>query len=400
MNGRRRLTSRRVAWLVATLVAVTACHALAELDLQTLAHQAGGTRVLCELTFDHPLTRADLDHLRQTQARPLQPPRTLIGQGSALFEVRARTATRLQADLLVAELTWLKQYPLAAAYSIHFEYVGDETPAELTFTIAVPRSATGRTLTALKARPDPPAQFETTTDPAGNRFLVLHYAGVAPGQMFLFDFDAAYDYDAEAIVEGSIAMLGDTPMPANWPDEVRPFLQPGFHLESDHPEIVAAAMPLSQTDRLDERVRNVLEFVGRTVTYDTPKKDGYFGGKFVYNDAWEMWQGALGTLQRGEGCCPDSAELKVALLRACGIPARTAVHNGHLYAEVWVPERGWLTDAPMTKIPVIRSPGPDNTSYMAWEPAVPVRCAGWSGRLTPFGESAGEGEGWIELPVE
>ncbi len=398
MSRRVHGLARRAVLLLALLLSVGG--AAADLDLQALARSAGGARIVCEVTFAEPLARSHVPRLKQLGLHPTRPFREFVGQETGLFATRAGQALRAVRDPLVAGVEWVRSYPQAAEYSIHFQYVGEHTLPELTFTIAAPRSATGRTLTALQAHLEPPAEPTIATDEAGNRFLTMTYREIEPGQMFLFDFAGEYDFDSEAILQGSVVMLGATWMPESWPGEVEEFLRPGLHIESDASEIVSAAMPLSQTDRLDERIRNVLDFVRANVEYDTPKRDGYFGGKFVYEDAWEMWQGALGTLRRGMGCCPDSAELKVALLRACGIPARTAVHTGHLYAEVWVPGRGWLTDGPMSKTPLIRSPGADNTSYTAWEPACRVRCARWSGRLQPFGEMSAEGEGWIELAVE
>lgn len=393
--GRRIL--RLMALCIAALLVVSS--ALAEIDLQTVARISPRTQIVCEVTFAGPLTRDQIPRLRELELRSAVPPRELVGRESAVFITQARTALALD-DPLIAEWRWLPTHQAGGLYSIHFQYVGEETLPALTFTVAAPRSATGRELTSLAARIDPPAPLQSSTDGGGNRFLTLAYHDVRPGQQLLFDFAVGYEFDTAAIVLGCTMALGPTPMPESWPEEVLPFLEPGFHIESDHPEIVAAAEPLATSDRLDERIRAVLRFVGRTVTYDTAKRDGYFGGRFTYRDAWEMWQGAVGTLRRGEGCCPDSAELKVALLRAAGIPARTAVHNGHLYAEAWVPGHGWLTDGPMSKIPLLRAPGPDNISYMAWEPEVPVRCAAWRGQLRPLEPPEAEGEGWIALPIE
>ncbi len=375
-------------WLLAVALAGLLCvHVSADLDLSTLAEKARNARVLVEVTFDAPLTAREVRGLRKQGLKPITPNTTaLIGRDKLVFETQAGQAMKLQGAENVAEVRWIKQYPQAAHYHIYFEYAGETTAPELTFVIATPRSAAGRTLTGLDCFVWPETDFTTATDAAGNQFLTAKLTEVQPGQQVLFDFYATYEYDSEAIVEGSVAMLGDTPVPQVWPEEVQPFLEPGFHLESDAPEIVAVSEGLETGERLDERVQAALRYAGGHTKYDTEKRERYFGGRYVYNNSWEMWQGALGTLKRGMGCCPDTAELKVALLRATGIPARTAVHSGHLYAEIYVPELGWMTDAPMYNIPVLRATGPDNTAYFAWEPEVPVRCVEWGGRVQPFGQ--------------
>lgn len=373
--------------LVAVFFALVATSiACADLDLKTLAQKAPRARVLIEVTFHGPMTAKHIPALRKLRLQPVTPNKDeVIGRGTSLFITQADAAAKLADSNDVAGVEWVKEYPVASHYFAYFEYAGEAPAPELAFTVAAPRSAPGRTLTELHPFVSPDAKLETASDDAGNRFVTATLTDVQPGQQVLFDFYAMYDYDTEAIVESSLGLLAETPMPESWPAEVAPFLQAGFHIESDAPEILEVAKGLASSDRLDERARAVVQHVGRSVKYDHEKREKYFGGRYTYQDSWEMWQGALGTLERGMGCCPDTAELKVALLRAVGIPARTAVHSGHLYAEIYVPERGWITDAPMYNIPLIRSPGPDNCAYFAWTPEAPVRCVQWGGRTQAFG---------------
>jgi len=250
----------------------------------------------------------------------------------------------------------------------------------------LPRSAAGRTREKVAFSVRPKTRTGIYRDSAGNEFMTAAFRDVAPKQEVCFDFEATYQYDCEAIMQGRQLSLGPTPMPKSWPSNIARFLRPGFHIESDAPEIAKAAEQFRSIERLDTRARSAIHYAARHVRYDTAKRDNYFGGKEVYADAWEMWQGALATLKRGMGCCPDSAELKIAVLRAAGVPARTAVHSGHLYSEFYVPGRGWVTDGPMYNIPLVRSPGPGNCAYFSWEPKVPVRCSKWRGRVEPFGQ--------------
>lgn len=377
--------TRTVALLLTALLAVGI--ASADLTLEDLSKLGRKNPIFVRVTFASPLGEKDVRGLRQLQLRPTtQNTRALIGRDTLVFATSGRTAVKLDQDERVEAVEWVRNYPAASHYWAHFRYEGDAAAPELTFTIPTSRSATGRELQDLHCFVSPQTEFSLQTDEGDNQFLIATFTDVQPGQDLLFDFYASYEYDTAAIIEGSVATLGETPMPDAWPEEVQPFLQPGFHIESDAAEIVAQANELATSNLLNERANAILGWVGQNIKYDTEKRDKYFGGRYVYNDAWEMWQGALATLQRGIGCCPDTAELKVAMLRAAGIPARTAVHSGHLYAEAYVPDRGWLTDAPMHNVPLIRSPGADNTAYFAWTPAAPVRCLTWGGKVTAFGQ--------------
>ncbi|MCD6360451.1 MAG: transglutaminase family protein [Armatimonadetes bacterium] len=375
-------TRRVVIAVLIALLCIGVTSVSADLTLEDLAHLGRKCRVLVRVDFTAPLTQSDIRELRNLHLRPAGAGMGgLVGRQTALFQTEAPNALSLERDPRIKAVEWIPEYSVAAHYRVYFRYEGEAAAPELTFTIATPRSATGRELEDLTISVTPPIEYSLVTDAADNQFLTAAFADVQPGQDIRFDFEARYRYDSGAIVEGSVLVMDRIPMPASWPGEVQPFLQPGFHIESDAPEIVALAEKLATSDLLDERVGAILRLVGANIKYDTEKRDSYFGGKYVYNDAWEMWQGALGTLRRGMGCCPDTAELKTALLRAAGIPARTAVHSGHLYAEIWAPGHGWLTDAPHYNVPVIRSPGADNTAYFAWTPAVPVRCVSWGGKM-------------------
>jgi len=359
----------------------------AELNLEELAAKCPSAKILAEVAFEAPLTARDLRQLRKLELNPITPNKdALIGRDTLPFAARASNALRLRKEDRVTAVKWIKRYPVAAHYRIYFEYVGEKTAPRLTFTVATPRSAPGRTLRSLESFVWPKTEFTTTRDEADNQFLTAKLTDVEPGRKVLFDFYAAYAYDTETIIEKSMVMLGPTPMPETWPEKMQPFLKPGFHIESDAGPITGLAERLKVGNRLDASAHAVLRHVGRRVEFDHDKRERYFGGRFTYGNSWEMWQGAVGTLDRGVGCCPDTAELKTALLRAMGIPARTAVHTGHLYAEFYVPGAGWLTDAPMYNVPLVRSPGPDNRTYFEWKPELPVRCVEWECDIQPFGQ--------------
>ncbi len=370
---------------VFALLAITLpMHAL---ELEEVTRTSPRLQVMLRLTTDGPIDEHLLRDLGNLRMRPVNPNRhSAIGATELIVIAPAGSLKKAGNIKAVTELEWLKQYPVAAHSFTYFEYVGHAPQEQMTFTIALPGSAPGRTRTAVHVFCRPDVQPTITADDVGNEFATITLADVQPGQMVHFDCFASYEYDAEQIMLRSAFFLPSTAMPQSWPAEAQPFIKPGFHIESESQAIRDAATEIKATKPagLDGLINATVQYVSRHVRYNNDKRDKYFGGKFIYNSPWEMWQGAEQTLKTGTGCCPDSAELKVALLRALGVPARTAVHTGHLYAEIWIPDLGWITDGPMFNIPLLRSPDADNHTYFDWSPRVPVRCAGWGGRPTPF----------------
>ncbi len=119
------------------------------------------------------------------------------------------------------------------------------------------------------------------------------------------------------------------------------WLAPQVHMESDHPEMVQAALPLRRSTPHDT-AHQAYQWVAARMTYA-----GYLGEDL----------GALRALQTGRGDCTEYASLVVALCRACGVPARmvggyftqrslaprpTDYHN---WAEIWLDGRWRVADA-------------------------------------------------------
>ena len=88
------------------------------------------------------------------------------------------------------------------------------------------------------------------------------------------------------------------------------------------------------------------------------------------------------TLSRGIGACPDTSLLECTLLRARGIPCRTAGRFGHFFTVLYVPGHGWVsTSIHPTGIPLFLAPGPDHVPYQKWRPAILLRTSRLESRI-------------------
>jgi transglutaminase-like putative cysteine protease len=107
-----------------------------------------------------------------------------------------------------------------------------------------------------------------------------------------------------------------------------------------HPDIMALADAIPEGGDVEETVQAILDTVTGALSYG-----GY--------DAED--QGAVNALAAGKGDCTEYTDLFVALCRRKGIPARSRMClldpalgvPLHTVAEVYLPERGWVTYDPL-----------------------------------------------------
>ena len=128
------------------------------------------------------------------------------------------------------------------------------------------------------------------------------------------------------------------------PYDVRKYLDPTKHIDSDDPFVNEVAMFLSQdTNDLYEVVYNVALWVNRNIDYNLST----LSEEVSRTSSW--------VLRNRRGVCAEMTSLFIALLRANGVPARyvsgIAYTNSplfdfnwgaHAWAEVYFPGYGWI----------------------------------------------------------
>jgi hypothetical protein len=113
------------------------------------------------------------------------------------------------------------------------------------------------------------------------------------------------------------------PDPKRLPRTMAVYLAPGPHVESNHPEIQAAATRLGAEEPTAwGRVKAIYLWVKETIEYEDNR------GKEI--------RSAVEALRAGKGDCDEITSLFVAVCRTAGVPARTVRVPGHCYPEFYL----------------------------------------------------------------
>lgn len=126
------------------------------------------------------------------------------------------------------------------------------------------------------------------------------------------------------------------------PDSLDKYLKSELNMEKDDDLVQAKAAELKASNEI-KTIENIFNFINRNITYS---RVGYVS------------MGARYTLETKTGKCSETAELFVALCRACSIPARYIVGHridaqvpvGHAWAEAYLDEIGWIPFDPTPSI--------------------------------------------------
>jgi len=173
-------------------------------------------------------------------------------------------------------------------------------------------------------------------DRPGNRVVQVELLPLRPGEKVLLDWT-------------SVVLVGhrsfrDVPkralLPAQWPDEARPWLAASLCAESDDPRIRRVAASIRDTSA------DVVAIIAQTLTWMSDQKTEGRPMCSVFD--------AVQALDHS-GSCLSNANLATALLRANGIPAR--ILGGypswswdplgcHFIVEAYVPAYGWFPIEP------------------------------------------------------
>jgi hypothetical protein len=342
-------------------------------------------KVIVEITFEH---LASLQTLQKIDKLGFFSQNFgilgVLGKKQGYFTGRAGNLHNLYKSDLPIKVRPLLQFEMAGIYRVHFKVVDKDYTGTVAFNISSPRDSFGKQLIHLEEQISPPVNYTRRIDTAGNKWIDIDL-NVEQGQRELkLDFFFVYNVNMAKLVEHALAMV-----PINEP--LRPIvskqalnmLQASPKIDSDSFIINSLAYDLFNRNHNSSARSNYLiikKYIKENLPYDYKKRSKFFGGKMVYTAMEQMYNHPEATLQQGFAACPSVSVLETALLRAGGVPARTAGRWGHFFTELYMPGRGWLsTSVTPTGIPLVRDVDHRHLPFVSWKPEISVQTTKWSG---------------------
>jgi hypothetical protein len=313
-------------------------------------------------------------------------PLQVLGRNEGVFFLGAANLPKLLRSPLAVKVNPLTNFRLAGLYRIHFKVVEQGFQGKVSFRISSPREGFGKKLIYLEEQVLPALNLTRQIDSAGNRWINVSLHVKEKTRHLKLNFYFIYHVDVAQILEHSLSMV-----PLNEPigpvvnSQALQMLKPSPKIDSASPRIRLMAKSLFGEGRhlsAHAKYRRVQSFVKNYLPYDHQKRARFFGGKMVYKSMAQMYNHPETTLDRGQAACPSVSILEASLLRASGVPARTAGRWGHFYTELYIPGRGWLSSSVTpTGIPLVRDVDYRHQPLVSWEPEIAVQTTMWGGNV-------------------
>lgn len=349
------------------------------LDWTRVADRKPDQKVLVLVEAEVAIGLKDLAALAELGMVPADnDPGRVLGLQRAIFSTRLKKWITRRALPAHLKGRLLDRFILSGIYRTGFRVEKDGYSGPLSLEVTAPREGFGKQLIYSESLVQPRGLDKLRVDLAGNRWFCVDYPEVKYGQVIKFFFAFKYRVHMAALLDHDL-IFTDQAEKSHLPEEVLPFLKPGYKIDPRLPQAMAwAKQGKEEASDIRLEYRRLTKYLKDTIAYDRRKRDQYFEGRKIYSDLDEMYQDVSVTLTRRMGACPDTVLLECAFLRARDIPCRTAGRFGHFYSLVYVPNRGWMsTSVTPTGIPLIVDPGPDHLPFQRWSPTIPLKMILW-----------------------
>jgi len=173
-------------------------------------------------------------------------------------------------------------------------------------------------------------------DDVGNLWLAVNYT-FNEG-----DYINTLTWVSSETVSENLTIPESVSFPESYPDNIKPFLNPGKKIPVDNITIKEIAETYTTPDMI-ETIENILSFVNGTQAYDHEKIKLLMSGTLNTTNILNFLNDPLESLETGKSFCFERALLAATILRAAKVPARTFTNTElKTWVQVWLPETGWV----------------------------------------------------------
>lgn len=309
----------------------------------------------------------------------------IVKNKNGLFKIKLQNYNSIISNKFIKSIKPIFNYTEEGIYQIHFR-VKEKINEPIEFKITLPRDSSGKKILNLNYKINlKPVEEKIIKDEAENNWLIVSYSNINSNQELKFDAVFEYNVDLNKLINSSFFLLDDK-INIEYTDDsiiLKKYLSEGNKICYSDKRIIELSDEINKkTNSIKKSVDYVKKFIKKNIKYDFKKKRDYFGGKMIYIQMDDMYQSTVQTLNRKIGACPDEAEIETAILRKLGIPARTAGRYQHFYAQIYVPEKGWI-DTSLAQEQILLFISPDNNDYpfVNWNKKIKVQTTKWYGKL-------------------
>ncbi len=173
-------------------------------------------------------------------------------------------------------------------------------------------------------------------DAVGNLWLTVNYT-FDEG-----DYISSLIWVSSETISENLTIPEFVPFPESYPEEVKPFLEPGRNIPVNDTNIQRIATE-NKTQNMVETVRNVLDFVTESQEYNRETIKLFMNGSLETTNILDSVKDPIECMETGSSFCFERSLYATTILRAAGVPARTFTDAGlKTWIQVWLLGVGWV----------------------------------------------------------
>ena len=161
-------------------------------------------------------------------------------------------------------------------------------------------------------------------------------------------------------------------------------LYTNFSDKIDYSDLVERVNRMIKKEKsIASSVKYIIKKLDDEIKYDFRKRKLFFSGNLTYTNIRDMYLKCSELTEKKIGACPEQSSLEIATLRSLGILSRSATRLYHIYAEVYLPNVGWVSTSPeLDEIKLIESQDEKQSYFIDWQPNHPIDIK-WKGEIYP-----------------
>ncbi len=283
----------------------------------------------------------------------------------------------------------LENYTAKGVYKLGIRT--DKPKENITFRVSAPFSKTGKEIIAINSRFQQDGDENNLIDKRVDQNEGIITTRIHPREKITFLSEIKYAVSLKKSLNDSIYLSGKGVYLTDYVQQMEEEHSQLYETFTSYSEKVVPSSYIDSIARqLDRRAdltgiwKQITRILNKDIRYDWKKRDLFFNGNLTYNNIKDMYMTAEELGNKKVGACPERTSLEISLLRQLGIAARSSTRLYHIFTEIYIPKKGWITTSTtLNEIPLCSSKDEKIAYFIDWSPNHPIRLK-WEGYLYPL----------------